>query len=313
MLRFSRLRDVVGFVAASLISYYGYANSFSDSSCRHPNSEWLQRRFLSPPKLCRSLSQARCKQFWVSFSQPLFFLQQHELPYHVFRCRCLPHFLIFVLLILFIYFSFTMARIQTRAQQLAARRALSQPVRDVGHRARSVSSSTPRTVARRARTASSAPAMAPGAQKTVSFSGRKAKTTSICAGARRARTPPVVFPVSEPKSLGQKATSPVVGTSADKEPSASAGPAGPASEPPSLVQLLCLRCAKYAAKNLSSVCSFDKESSDKCSRCCAQKSKCLPVSISFSLPISLLIWIAPPLPGLTWSSAPALPVPAGGD
>jgi hypothetical protein len=35
--RFFRLRDVVDFVAASLISYYGYANSFSDGSCRHPN------------------------------------------------------------------------------------------------------------------------------------------------------------------------------------------------------------------------------------------------------------------------------------
>jgi hypothetical protein len=71
--RFSRLHGVVDFVAASLISYYGYANSFSDGPCRHPNSEWLQRRFLSPPELCRSLSQARRKQLSVSFSYPLFF------------------------------------------------------------------------------------------------------------------------------------------------------------------------------------------------------------------------------------------------
>ena len=38
----------------------------------------------------------------MSFSQPLFFLQQHELPYRVCRCRC-PRFLIFVLLILLLY------------------------------------------------------------------------------------------------------------------------------------------------------------------------------------------------------------------
>ena len=37
MPRFSRLCDVVDFIAASLIPYYGYANSFSDGSFRHPN------------------------------------------------------------------------------------------------------------------------------------------------------------------------------------------------------------------------------------------------------------------------------------
>ena len=38
MPRFSRLCDVVNFVAASLISYYRFANSFNDSSCRRPDS-----------------------------------------------------------------------------------------------------------------------------------------------------------------------------------------------------------------------------------------------------------------------------------
>jgi hypothetical protein len=70
--RFSRLRDVVDFVAASLISYYGYANSFSDGPCRHPNSEWLQRRFLSPPEFCRLRQHARGKQTTSRFSYMFF-------------------------------------------------------------------------------------------------------------------------------------------------------------------------------------------------------------------------------------------------
>ena len=82
MPRFFRLRDVVDFVAASLISYYGYANSFSDGPCRHPNSEWLQRRFLSPPELCRSLSQARGKQTTSRFSICFFFFSTAT---HTFR------------------------------------------------------------------------------------------------------------------------------------------------------------------------------------------------------------------------------------
>ena len=194
----------------------------------------------------------------------------------------------------------------------------------MARRARSESSSPPRSAARRARVVSRPRATSVSGRRAKSVfrtsgrtaepasSGLTAKSSSVRAGARRAKTPPVVFPVSEPESLGRKATSLVVGASADKEPSTSAGPAGPAGEPPSLVRVLCLRCAKFTAKNPSLVCSFDKESSHKCSRCRAQKSKCPPISVYYFLPILLLIFVAPPLPGLVWPSAPALPAPAGG-
>ena len=109
---------------------------------------------------------------------------------------------------------------------------------------------------------------------------REASSSPVCAAARRAQT------VSSARSGARRAKSP---------PAVRAS-----SEPPSLVRLLCLRCAKYSAKNPSSLCSFDKESSDKCSRCRSQKSKCLHVNISSPLPIPLPTWVAPILPGLTW-------------
>jgi hypothetical protein len=128
--RFSRLRDVVDFVAASLISYYEYANSFSNGSCRHPNSVACDsKREVNKPPV----------GFLICFS----FQSQHTIANRVFPAR----FSVFALApfcpffsILFFYTSIDMARLQTRAQLHAAREASSSPVRSAARRARIVSS-----------------------------------------------------------------------------------------------------------------------------------------------------------------------------
>ena len=238
MPRFSRLRDVVDFVAASLISYYGYGNSFSDGPCRHPNSEWLQRRFLSPPELCRSLSQARYTQFLVSLVDFLFFLSNNTSYHTVFVAAAPISSLRSFALSFQLIYPFVMARLLTRAQHRAARGAISRPAR----RARSVSSSPPRPVARRARQVSSAPAMTLGAHKSTPSSGRKAKSAPARASGRKAK--PAVARASSSK----------------------------------LERRLCLRCAKYAETEPEHRCLFDKDSSIMCARCRALKSPCNPVS-----------------------------------
>ena len=124
MPRFSRLRDVVDFVAASLISYYGYANSFSDGSCRHPNSVACDsKREVNKPPV----------GFLICFSlQP-----QHTITNRVFPAR----FSVFALALF--YLSIDMARLQTRAQRHAALEASSSSVRSAARRARIVSSVRP--------------------------------------------------------------------------------------------------------------------------------------------------------------------------
>ena len=262
MPRFSRLRNVVDFVAASLISYYGYANNFSDGPCYHLNSEWLQQLFQSPPELCRSLSQARCKQLSVSFSQPLFFL--NNMSYHTvffagfslpFALYSSPPFFYFFSFLQTIYFA--MARLQTRAQHRAARRAISHPVRALARRAHSVSSSPPRSAVRQARQVSSAPAMALGAHKSTPSSGHKAESA----------------PAGPP---GPK--------------SAPASPCASASGPTFLGRQLCLRCAKFAKSTPEHNCLFDKDSSKMCACCRALKSPCLPISVPYSVLTRVLIW-----------------------
>jgi hypothetical protein len=164
----------------------------------------------------------------------------------------------------------------------------------MARRARSESSSPPRSAARRARAVSRPRATSVSGRRAKSVfrtsghtaepasSGLKAKSTSVRAGARRAKTPSVVLPVSEPESVGREAKSVAV-------------PLRP--ELPSLRRLLCLRCAKRAVSVPSSSCSFDKGRSKKCSYCRSQKSKCFPVSTSFLLPITLLTLVDPPLLG----------------
>ena len=161
----------------------------------------------------------------------------------------------------------------------------------MARRARSESSSPPRSAARRARVVSRPRATSVSGRRAKSVfrtsgrtaepasSGLKAKSSSVRAGAQRAKTPPVVLPVSEPESVGREAKSVAV------------------PELPSLRRLLCLRCAKRAVSDPSSSCSFDKGRSKKCSYCRSQKSKCFPVSTSFLLPITLLTLEDPPLLG----------------
>jgi hypothetical protein len=234
---------VVDFVAVSLISYYGYANSFSDGPCRHPNSEWLQRRFLSPPELCRSLSQARYTQFLVSLVDFLFFLYNNTSYHTVFVAAAPLSSLRSFALSLHLNHPFVMARLLTRAQHRAARGAISRPVRPAARRARSVSSSPPRPAARRARQVSSAPAMALGAHKSTPSSGRKAESAPARASGRKAK--PAVARAAPCKFLERR---------------------------------LCLRCAKYAETEPEHRCLFDKDSSIMCARCRALKSPCNPVS-----------------------------------
>ena len=138
-----------------------------------------------------------------------------------------------------------MARIQTRAQHLAAQRAKSLPVRSVARRARSVPASPPRPVARRAKTASSASAMALGAEKSPAPSGRKAESAPAGASGRTAKHPSSSVSASGPTFLGRR---------------------------------LCLHCAKFAESSPDHHCLFDKDSSKMCARCRVLKSPCLPVS-----------------------------------
>jgi hypothetical protein len=46
-----------------------------------------------------------------------------------------------------------------------------------------------------------------------------------------------------------------------------------------LAHLLCLRCAKLAARHLEASCKFDKSNSEKCQYCQGQRTSCQPVSI----------------------------------
>ena len=158
----------------------------------------------------------------------------------------LPLALLSVLLLPSFLIPIAMARLRTRAEHRAARRAISRPVRPVARRARSVSSSPPRPAARRARNASSAPAMALGAEKSPPSSGRKAESA----------------PAGPP---GPK--------------SAPVSPRASASGPTFLGRRLCLRCAKFAESTPGHNCLFDKDSSKMCARCRALKSPCLPVSV----------------------------------
>ena len=147
-----------------------------------------------------------------------------------------------------------MARLRTRAEHRAARRAISHPVRPVACRAHSVSSLPPRPAARRARNASSAPTMALGAKKSPPSSGRKAE--SAPAG-----------------PLGPK--------------SAPASPSASTSGPTFLGHRLCLRCAKFAESTPEHNCLFNKDSSKMYACCRALKSPCLPVSV----PVFVTIWV----------------------
>jgi hypothetical protein len=161
-------------------------------------------------------------------------------------CLCCPWLFSSFFCFLLFKIPFAMARLRTRAEHRAARRAISRPVRPVARRARSVSSSPPRPAARRARNASSAPAMALGAEKS-------------------------------PPSSGRKAESAPAGPSGPK--SAPASPRASASGPTFLGRRLCLRCAKFAESTPGHNCLFDKDSSKMCARCRALKSPCLPVSV----------------------------------
>jgi hypothetical protein len=76
------------------------------------------------------------------------------------------------------------------------------------------------------------------------------------------------------KSLGREATSAAIRLRHDL---------------PSLRHLLCLHCAKHAAVDPGSCCSFDKENSKMCSYYCGQKNKCFPVSILLSCFFLMLI------------------------
>jgi hypothetical protein len=138
-----------------------------------------------------------------------------------------------------------MACLQTWAEHRTACRAISYPIRSIAHQAHSVSSLPPRPAARRARQVSSTPAMALGAQKSMSSSGRKAESAPAHASGRKAKH------LSSPVS---------------------------ASDPTFLGHHLCLHCAKFMKSTPEHHCLFDKVSSKMCACCRVLKNLCLPVS-----------------------------------
>ena len=184
----------------------------------------------------------------------------------------LPLALLSVLLLPSFLIPIAMARLRTRAEHRAARRAISHPVRALAPRARSVSSSPPRPAARRARQVSSAPAMALGAHKSTPSSGRKAKSAPARASDRKAKPAVVALAAEKSPPAGPKAKPAVV-----------------RAAPSKLERRLCLRCAKYAETEPEHHCLFDKDSSIMCARCRALKSPCHPVSTTDFVSILVLI------------------------